>query len=373
MKINFELFLTLLLASVPILFCEFCFVIIFSKSFLKFKTKWQTKYQEYLEKKKAEQEEQERELEAIVSPGNKILEYLSEKFTLVFWGSLGSGKTLLANVVAYYILKKQQLQDHKMRRQLFYTNPGYLEDLEKLQVQSKLNIYSEIELEDFDTGFNSFELWEYITQKKRTIENGIYFMDEIGTKFGKEKFQEGAIKDPEYRIAEKTVRFARQDANIKIIATEQDKDNIWKPIRDKGFTDIQCLGVSSWLTPKGLRVRKFKNFCLKCLPAWLTINMQEQLAISFGKLNKFKTILKSLLPAYFLLPKPYYVKKIKIAKAIKFKYTRIKVNFILDGGYQYLIFTNNDILKYNTRGHKEIYLNQFDENGNRRTNEKKEK
>lgn len=372
MKINFELYLTLIFVFGPITFSLYCFVIFFSKNLIKWKTKWKRNYEKKLAEKEQKQIEKELEAEAIVRPGNTILEYLASKYNIVFCGGLGCGKTLTANMVTKYIVSKKNYENYKNRRQIKFINPQLLKDLEKLDKEQKINVYSEIELEDPVTGYKSFELWDYLTQKKRTIENGIYFVDEIGTKFGKEKTYEqiGKNKTADYTLASESARYARQDANIRFIATEQDAENIWKPIREKGFISVKMLGVNTWLTKKGIFLKRFKNFCLKCLPAWLTINSGEVMAVQFSKSNKLKTFFKLLIPAYFLLPKQYYIKKVKIAKKIKFKYTQFKSNFELNGEYKYLLFTNADIYKYNTRAHKEIYNNKFDENGNRRTSEK---
>lgn len=368
MKINFELFLTLLLVFIPITLLIFVFVILFSKNLIKWKTKWKRNYEKKLAEREQKEIEKELESEAVVRPGNSVLEFLASKYNIVFYGGLGCGKTLMANLVTKYIVNKQENENYKNRRQIKFINPQLLKDLEKLDQEQKINVYSEIELEDPETGYKSFELWDYLTQKKRAIENGIYFVDEIGTKFGKDKTYEqiGKNKTTDYTLASESARYARQDANIRFIATEQDEENIWKPIREKGFIGVHMLGVSTWLTKKGIFVKKLKNFWLKFLPGFLTINSAEVLTVQLTKEKRFKAFLKLLLPAYFLLPKQYYIKKVKIAKSVKFKYTQFKANFEINGEYKYLLFTNADIYKYNTRAHKEIYNSKFDENGNRR-------
>ena len=367
MKINIELLLTLYLIAVPVMYSTFAFVFIFTRIHTKWKTKYKTIYDKKLKEKEEKELEAELEKQAVVKPGNPILEYITSRFNVVCYGGLGCGKTLMANLLAKYIINKQEIFDYKNRRQLKYTNPQYLKDLEQLQENCKLNIYSEVDLLDHNTGFTSNELWDYLTQKKKTVENGIYFVDEIGTKFGKDQYNiQQREQSVEYKMAEQTARYARQDTNSRFIATEQDEENIWKPIREKGFVGIKMLGVQTWITKKGKVARAFKNFWLKCAPALLTINSKEVLAVELGRRNKTKAIFKLLLPAYFLLPKQYYIKKIEIAKQIKFDYTQFKINFELNGERKFLLFTNEDIYIYNSRGHKDIYNSKFDENGNRK-------
>lgn len=317
-----------------------------------------------LKEEKAKQKELERE--AVVKPGNPILEYLSRAYNLVFYGSLGSGKTMMANLTTKYIVDKQSRIDYDNRRMYRYINPGYIRDLEKLEYDEKLNIHSEVTLED-EWGFTSRDLWDYLTQKKKTIENSVYFVDEIGTKLGKDQYyKQLSEKDPDYINAEDTARYARQDTNSRFIATEQDRDNIWRPIREKGFIGVEMCGVRSWIIGKGKVVRFIKNYLLKIMPGIFTINVSEVLALEFGLKNKVIAFLKMLLPAYFLIPKQYYIKKIKISKDIAYDYTQFKIHFILNGEKKFLIFTNEDIYKYNTRGHRDKYNAKFDEYGNRK-------
>ena len=363
MKINFELLITLLVLIIPLLI----FWILYQRGFYKWKLRTENKFKRKQKEREDAELEKEMDKQAKVCQGNPILEKLASRYNVIFCGGLGCGKTLVANLLVKYIHDKHELQNYKNRRMLRYTNPQYVFELEKLIEEQKLNVYSDIRFEDPDTGFTAHELWPYLTQQKKTIENGIYFADEIGTKLGKDQHQKQlAEKDPQYIAAAETARFARQDTNTVFIGTEQDEENIWKPIREKGFLAVKMHGVKTWLMKRGKVFKKIKNFWLNVMPGLLTLNVAEVLAIEFERKNKFKAFLKLLLPAYFLTPKPYYIKRIEIAKKIKFKYTKFKAFLEFEGNFNYLIFTNKDIYQYNTRGHREIYNSRFDENGNRK-------
>lgn len=367
MKINIELLFTLYCVAVPVMYSTFMFVTIFTRINTKWSTKYKKEYEKKLKAKEDKEKEKQLESEAIVRQGNPVLEFLYGKHNVIFYGGLGCGKTLVANLLAKYITDKNAINDYKYRRQLKYTNPNYLADREKLTEERKLNVYSQIYLEDPNTGFTNQELWPVLTQRKRAIENGVYLADEIGEKFGKDiRFEQtGKNRSYDYTMAEESVRFARQDANIKFIGTEQAEDNIWKPIRDKGFLGVKMHGVKTWIDSKGKVLQKTKNILLLVVPAIFTLNVGEVLATQFGKKNKAKAFLKLLLPAYFT-PRQYYLKKIKIAKDIKFNHTVFKAYLEYNKEIHYLIFTNVNIFKYNTHGHKEEYLKRFDANGNNR-------
>lgn len=365
--INFELLITLLIINIITAFMVFGYISVFVPTYQKWTIRYKTNYERRLKEKEEAEREAEIEANATVQPGNPFLDYLAQRYNVVFYGGLGCGKTMAMNLFAKYLYNRQEQIDYKNRRLYKYTKPQLLKEKEQLIEEGKLNIYSNIELEDISTGLTNRELMPYLTQQKCATENAIYAMDEIGEKFGKEQsnLQRGKNKTYEYAMAEKSVRFARQDLNIHFICTEQSQDNIWKPIRDKGFVAVHCLGVSHWLTGKGKKIKTLKNLILKIMPGIFTLNVQELLAIEFGTLNKIKSFLKMLLPAYFLQPKAYYIKKMKIDKQINYDYTKFKINYEFNGDYGYLLFDNYDLLKYNTRGHQEKYKIQFDENGDR--------
>ena len=367
MKIDFNLLITLLVIVIPTLLVVCMMIVIIQKYLIKYKIKFESAYKKKQKEKEDKEKEKELERDAYVRPGNPVLENLYTKHNVIFYGGLGCGKTLVANLLAKYIEDKNADNDYKYRRQLKYTNPGYLADRERLAEERKLNVYSQISLEDPVTGYTNQDLWSVLTQRKRAVENGVYLADEIGEKFGKDtRFEQtGKSRTYDYAMAEESVRFARQDANIKFIGTEQAEDNIWKPIRDKGFLGVKMHGVKTWITTKGKVLQKLKNILLLVLPGIITLNSREVISCQFGKKNKWKSFAILLLPAYFT-PKQYYIKKIKIAKKIKFRYTIFKAYMEYNKELHYLIFTNNDIFKYNTRGHKEEYLKKFDADGNNR-------
>ena len=361
--INTSLLVTLIILIVPV------GIIAILVSMMLYDWKIKRKHQIEKQFKEQEQIEQEEEMErnAIVAPGNPLLESLSKIYNLIFCGGLGSGKTLAANLTTKYIRDKQEMYDWENRRMLKYINPAYIEKVYQMAEDGKMPVYSNIDLTDVYTGASNIELWPYLTQQKMAMENGIYFMDEIGTKLGKDQYWiQGKHVSDEYQAATESARFARQDANIRFIATEQNEDNIYKPIREKGFAIIRTFGVTHWITEKGKKKQWWKNFWLNALPGIFTLDVTRLLRIELGFINKLKTFAKCLLPAYFLQPKAYYSKKIEIINKIKFEYSMFKLKLEFQEKQYYLVFTNYDIYKYNTRGHKEIYQSRFDSEGNRK-------
>lgn len=320
-----------------------------------------------LEEKRKEKEETRKKKEAEkyckVNIKNPYLAQLTAQYNCIVWGRLGSGKTLFANLLCHYLSEKYKKEDKKNRRYNKYMRENYVSDLNILQKEKRLRVYSNIGLKEGDK-VNS-ELWPYLTQQKRFIERGIIFTDELGSSLGKDLYFSQKKNSVEVERIVDMSRYARQNCDVKWIGTEQSCDNIFKPIRDKGFTEIEALktfvGISKW----GKFKRSVVNTVRLILPGFLTLNLKKVFEKQLFKKDKFLTMLKMLLPAYYLLPRDYYIAKTKTYAKIKKKHTRYATLINFYGKQMMFKFSNKDIFAYNTRQNRANYLKQFDKEGNR--------
>lgn len=323
------------------------------------------KFDNKQQKKKLKKLKKQREKFSRVYIGNPVIERILQAFNIIVFGGLGAGKTLFANLLVCYLNEKYEKQDRKAKRRNKYTNSEYLKDLEKLEKLKKLRVYSNLKLEDKD-GNTSQDLWPALFQEIKIIENGIFLTDEFGEKLGKDLWQiQQSAKDPRIDRATNTARYARQIKNIKWIGTEQSRDNIFKPIRDKGFLELQALRTYVWIAKLG----KFKRFCgkwaRKILPGYLTVNLKSEFRKSFFIGDKIKTVFKLFASSFITLPQTYYRNIGIFVGNIKEKYTNFQT-IIAAGDKEYMFhFTNEKIFKYNTRAAKYRYDEQFDKDGNR--------
>lgn len=325
---------------------------------------WEEKYKE--KKKKKEEKANKRILKKFskVYIGNPYLETILKQYNIIVYGRLGAGKTLFANLLCHYLNEKYIKEDKKNRRYIHYMMPDYEMDLNKLKQQKLNRVYSSISLTD-NKNNNSQELWPYLTQKKRFIEKGIIFTDEFGTSLGKDLwFSQDKNSIEVERIVDMS-RYARQNCDIKWIGTEQSRDNIFKPIRDRGFTEVEALKTFVELSLWG----KFKKFLINIwkflMPGYLTINVKKLFEKTLFRTEKIKIIFKLFLPTYFLLPREYYISKTNFSNKLKKKHTKYSILINFYGHEMMFKFNNKKIFKYNTRQNKSNYLKQFDKEGNR--------
>lgn len=314
-------------------------------------------------RKKKEEKRKKKEAEKFckVNLKNPYLAQLTAQYNIIVWGRLGSGKTIFANLLCHYLNMKYTKEDKRNRRYNKYMREDYVSDLKKLDNEGLLRVYSNIGIKEGEK-VNS-ELWPYLTQQRRFIEKGIIFTDELGTSLGKDLYFSDAKNSVEVERIVEMSRYARQNCDVKWIGTEQSCDNIFKPIRDRGFTEIEALktyvSISKW--------GKFKRFVLASsrliLPAFLTLNVRKVFEKQLFKKNKALTFLKLLLPAYFLLPRDYYVSKTKTYAKIKKKHTRFATLINFYDKPMLFKFSNKDIFEYNTRQNRAAYLRQFNKEG----------
>lgn len=316
------------------------------------------------EKQLAKQKEKLKLKFSQVYVGNPYLEMILKQYNIIVFGALGAGKTLFANLLCFYLNLKYAYDDHKNRKYNQYMNPDYTAEMQSLQDKNLLRVYANIPLVDAD-GFKSQELWPFLTQEKRFCEKGIVFTDEFGTSLGKDLwFSEQKNTVEVERIVDMS-RFARQNREIKWIGTEQSRDNIFKPIRDRGFTEVQAIRTMTSLTKYAKFKRKLITVFRNILPGYLTINWIKTFQKTLFIEDKIKLAFKLLLPANWLIKREYYMARTVTNNKIKNKYTIFSLVVDFYGNEMLFKFTNKEIFKYNTHQHKDEYMKQFDKEGNR--------
>jgi len=325
---------------------------------------WDERHAEEKEKQLEKEKRKLAEAFSEVYVGNPYLEMILKQYNIIVYGALGAGKTLFANLLCYYLNLKYYLVDRKNRLYNKYMNPEYEKELLTLQEKNLLRVYSNIPLAD-EFGNKSQELWPYLTQEKRFIEKGIVFTDEFGTSLGKDLYYSQAKNTIEVERIVEMSRFARQNREIKWIGTEQSRDNIFKPIRDRGFTEVQALKTFVNLSKWGKIKRRVLSICRMALPAYFTVNWKKAFQKTLFTADKIKLGLKLLCPAFCFCKREYFIAKTETNKKIKDKYNVFTVIIDFYGNEMLFKFKNDQIFKYNTRQNKDAYLKQFNKEGDR--------
>ena len=183
----------------------------------------------------------------------------------------------------------------------------------------------------------------------------------------KEMYQEQqANPDPLVEEMKELFKKFRHYTDGWILATEQDGEDIYKGFRKNGYALITAKQTVVKLSFRGKVLRFLSNLRQFILPAYLTCNVKELMSEQLFVGDKFKTFLKSLLPAYYLLPRQYYITKQKISNKAKEKYQEFLTLLEFEGQDYYLRYTNADIFAYDTRAYKNEYSVKFDKTGNRK-------
>jgi len=326
--------------------------------------KWDESHAKRKAKKELAEKRKQSEKYCSVKQGNKILDIIVNCYNIIIWGPLGAGKTLVADLIAKYLCDKYNIEDKKNRRYNKYMRPDYMNALHRLKQNHELRVSSNIPLTD-NLGNHAGDLWLYITQQKQQVERAVELWDEIGTFAGKDLYYDQDTKNTwEVKKIDEHFRYKRQDCEVVTIGTEQSRDNIFKPIRDKGFLEIQAIKTYTYITKLGNINKKFLSFFNLVLPGWFTTNLKSVFQKCYDKKDIIKLFFRLFLPKFFLLPREFYLRETKISINIKKKFLQFKAIISL-AGFEYMFkFGQKDIFNYNTTGHRENYQKQFDEEGN---------
>ena len=284
----------------------------------------------------------------------------------VIEGIPGSGKSLFQSMLVKFFVDVRNNKLYKNRRMYKYIKPDILDGENLLNDRNKLPVYSELKLTDTLNGYTNEELYPYLFQRKKAVEQCVFVVDEIGEIFGKKLFYELPQDDPIVRTIEETFRYIRQNLEGYIVATEQNGDNIFLNMRRTGPTKIRAIKTVISLSAWGkFKLRLFNTLNL-LLPGWFTADISRVKYSTLFTKDRIVNAIKLLLPTYWAMPKEYYLQKNAIKKAIEEKHQRFLIQFQYNGAEYYIVFSNQDRYKYKTRAHKDKYDKQFDENGERK-------
>ena len=340
----------------------FYFLLLWATKILAFH--YRQNYEKHKKRKEAKKAEKIKWKYARVTMDNPLLNSIvNSGHFIVFGGVPGAGKTIMANLLTKFVLDKREDDLHKKSRYYRYTNPKILKEEQSLIEDNRLATYSNLEIKDEEKRTNK-ELMPYLLMQRKAVQKCVFLIDEIGQYMGKDLYFESGKGNPLIENLEKIFRFIRHYLNGYIIATEQDIDNIYIGIRRIGYTKIFLPEKTKvMLSPFGKKMLKIKNFLNFILPGILTINYRRVFNNILYKSDKIKTILKLLLPTYFMLPKEYYARRKDIFVRNNTKHLRFITKFIFENAEYYIRYTNADIYSYNTRAHQDEYEKAFNKDG----------
>ena len=320
-------------------------------------------------KKKIEQKKQEKEKWkfAKIDENNVLLNQITQSRFIIIQGTWGMGKTILMNVIAHFLYKRNSLYNQKNNRYYNYCNKDFLKSLDDLEQKGLLPVYSNLDFVDYETKKRSQEIEPYIKLQKKMVAKAISCIDEFSSTFPKDMYYTNIKGDNEV-ILEQIELFKkyRHFTDGWILGTEQGGQNIYIRFRENGYVLITALGTVVKLTKWGKFKRIVLNLFNILLPAFLTINVRLERQKVLFKEDLFKFYLKLLIPAYFSFPVNFYNKKQKISNYINLKYQRYITKFEFNGKQYFFKYTNKEKFSYNTRAYQNEYDSKFDSNGNRK-------
>ena len=330
---------------------------------------WRAGYNKRQEKRKQKRIEKQKWKFVNVNIKNPLLKQITKARFIVLKGIWGAGKSILMNVIAHFLFTNIERHNKKNKRYQKSMNPDYFKQYLDLQKQGKLPVYSNLDFvySDKKGKLKKQDIVPFITLQKKAIYKAIFAIDEISSLFPKEMYQEQqANPDPIVEEMKELFKKFRHYTDGWILATEQDGEDIYKGFRKNGYALVTAKQTIVKINLKGKIVRFLSNLRQFILPAYMTTNVRELMAEQLFVGDKFKTFLKSLFPAYYLLPRQYYITKQQISNKAKQKYQEFLTLLEFEGQDYYLRYTNADIFAYDTRAYKNEYSAKFDKTGNRK-------
>lgn len=319
------------------------------------------------EKERVKKEEKKKwKYSKVDDSSNELFDSILQTMFIVFMGVPGSGKTILLNLLTKYAVEKREKQNEKNRRFNKFMKSDYLEKEEELKESNLLPVYSNLKLQDRNSGAVNQELLPYITLSKKAVQECVFVIDEISSTFGKDLYFDTELRESElmHKMEELTKK-GRHYLKCHFIGTEQDGEDIYKGFRQNGYVLVKALSTVVFISKYGKFKRKLLNLINVISPAIFRVNLGQILVKKLFLKDKVTTILKALLPPYFLMPIEFYKNKIKINEIIKEQYQRYITKLQYNGGEYYMKYNNSDLYKYNTREYKYEYDNLFNKKGER--------
>ena len=344
----------------------FCCMYILS---LKYVHRWKKNYDKKQEEKERKAEEEKRWQNCRLTPDNPFLLNLTKIHLIMIEGAAGAGKTTAMDMVLYWLNMRRLIDLQTKSRFYSYMNEKYLDF-----VQRRLNnnfipfVASNFDIEDKD-GLRNDEVMQYITKDKQAIEGMALALDETASELGKNLYHV-AQKDDKLKLMLNKIKnfgeYIRHYINGYLIVSDQAGSDLYVGLRQLGFAKVTAHETIVRILPRGKFIRRVKQNFLKYTPAIFT-SLKTCLLMQLTKKQRILTVLKSLfVPLYWLLPREYYRRAIAINKAVKEKYTEYRLLLSYNGWYQWFVFGNESLFKFNSRYKREEYLSSFDENGNKK-------
>lgn len=344
----------------------FCIAYILS---LKYVHRWKKNYDKKQEQKEREAEEKRRWENCRVTPDNPFLCEITKKRLIMIDGAAGNGKTTAMDMLLHWLNTKRLISLQNNARYYSYMHTEFLEKVkERLDNNLIPFVASNFDIVDKD-GLRNDDIMPYLVQDYRAIEGMVLGLDETASELGKNLYHEGQKDEKLKEMLAKIKKFGeyiRHYINGYLIVSDQAGSDLYVGLRQMSFAEVHALQTVVRVLPRGKFLRKIKQNTLKYLPAFWT-SLRTCVTMQLTRKQRVLTVLKSLfVPLYWLLPREYYKRAIKINKDIKEKYTEFRMLLSYNGWYQWLIFGNESLFKFESRYKKKEYEEQFDKNGKRK-------
>jgi hypothetical protein len=325
-----------------------------------------TRYQVNFEIKQKQKAEEERTLQqqekskkySEITLDNPLLNEWKKSYFIVFSGHQGAGKTITANLLAHFICFSENEKIRKFHRQHKYLYPETLEIAKKLEKAHYLPVFSNIDLQDRETGFVAQKEWrEVLAQRVEAIRGGVILVDELRKEFPKELSYELAKKDADKDLQETkdSGKFLRQKLGMHLIGTEQTQSNYWKGLRDAGETIVEVKETNIKISKFGKFLRFCGKFLLAIMPAIFTTNIAKQFEKNVFFIDKINTFFRLFLPAYISCPYDYYYQKRQFSLWIDEHFSHYYTLLEFHERYYWLHYTNDDLFRYDTTYFRKEY------------------
>jgi hypothetical protein len=306
---------------------------------------------------------------SIVCVENKFLNYLKEHSRIfVFSGEPGNGKTESMKMFSKWLLDVKEHYDIKNRTYNKFMRPEYIREKQKLIDEELLNVYDNMGV-ILDGLKSQPDVMDVLRQYRKAAEDAVLMLDEAGHDLPKEVyFQIIKLKNKdlaeEFAKIVEFIRFIRHYINGYLLMSEQDEDHIYIGVRRTGYKKITCLGMSHYLSKKGLRVKARKKFFNAFTPAFLHHPIRAQ----FQLLGIKRRIIQALISIIIIIPnffnkRIYFEGRDAINIKCKERYELHKALWLVDSNEHYLIWNNQQTFRSESRLRRGEYQKHFTAGG----------
>ena len=332
--------------------------------------RWLWRQEEKKKKKEQKQLEKEKNKYRTYSANNWLYNDIIKYRTIVFKGLPGAGKTSGALNFARFLIDKILSNEAKNRRYYEVMSPEFVKQRDKLLIQNKVPLYTNItNVHDTYGRFALENAEDIVFQRKKANTPCVVVLDESSDILGKDSYVSVQHeKDLEKRAdndgAKQTAKKLRH-IGMWLFLTDQGGDDVVYTVRGVGFQTIKYIQTVHELSDKGKRVQKSKLWCNKWLPGWIVRKCKLRFAESLFFGDKIKTFFKLFLPGKYF-EKDYYTERDKIYQQCNLKYTIWKQLFEYKGKCYWVYYNNNQTFLYNHKEFRSEYDQKFDDSGNRK-------